>query len=153
MQDEQGGNAIEPGSSTEVALFGPQHLEEILRLCEQEGWETLCAEPGRTLRALSADGVVTLVAIRAGEVVGFAQALSDGEIQAYLSRLLVAASKRRQGIGERLLREVFLRSGAQRVDLLAAEGSEAFYASFPHGGPWPGYRIHDRAEGMRDDND
>jgi ribosomal protein S18 acetylase RimI-like enzyme len=135
----------------EVTAFAAAHLGGVLRLCEHEGWDTLCADPDRTLQAFSAAGAVSLVALRAGEVVGFAQALSDGAIQAYLARLLVAESHRRQGVAQRLVREIFVRSGAQRVDLLAQQGSDAFYRSFPHRGPWRGYRIDglDRAEAQR----
>lgn len=39
----------------------------------------------RAVRALTAPGVVTVVAVAGEEVVGFAQVLTDGEIQAYLT--------------------------------------------------------------------
>ncbi|CAN5133438.1 hypothetical protein BH20ACT13_BH20ACT13_01640 [soil metagenome] len=99
------------------------------------------ADPERAVRALTAPGVVTVVAVAGEEVVGFAQMLTDGEIQAYLCNLAVDPRWRRQGIGKRLLDEMFARSGAARVDLLAVSGSEPFYSSFEHR-TLPGYRIY-----------
>jgi predicted N-acetyltransferase YhbS len=107
-------------------------MDGILRLCEDEAWTTLLVDPERSERALTAPGAVTLVALDDAEVLGFAHALTDGEIQAYLCALVVAASRRGEGIGRRLVSEVLARSGAKRLDLLAASGSEQFYASFPH---------------------
>ncbi|HEY5195663.1 MAG TPA: GNAT family N-acetyltransferase [Solirubrobacteraceae bacterium] len=115
-------------------------MDGVLRLCEDEGWTTLCVDPARSARALSGPGVLTLVASDAGEVVGFAQALTDGAIQAYLCVLVVAAARRHEGIGRQLVSEVLARSGAKRLDLLATNGSERFYASFPHRVS-PGYRL------------
>ncbi|HWH10980.1 MAG TPA: GNAT family N-acetyltransferase [Solirubrobacteraceae bacterium] len=112
----------------------------VLVLCEDEGWTTLSVDPERAERALSAPGVVTLVAVADGEVIGFAQALTDGAIQAYLCVLVVAPARRHEGIGRRLVSEILARSGAKRLDLLAANGTERFYASFPHRVS-PGYRL------------
>jgi predicted N-acetyltransferase YhbS len=85
--------------------------------------------------------VVTLVALDDDEeVVGFAQTLTDGAVQAYLARLIVAEDARRCGVGRLLVARSLAASGALRADLLAAEGSEDFYRSFPHR-QGPGFRI------------
>jgi GNAT superfamily N-acetyltransferase len=124
-----------------IAPFVPEHLDEVMELCELHRWLTLTEDPARALRAFTAPGVVTLVALRnGGELVGFAQALTDGSVQAFLSRLMVAEGSRRSGVGRLLLQEVLARSGALRVDLLAADGSDEFYRSFPHRQS-RGYRI------------
>ncbi len=116
-----------------ISPFVPAQIEGVIELCEQEGWTTFTEDPARALRALTAPGVVALVALADdGEIVGFAQALSDGSIQAFLSRVLVAEDARRSGVGRLLVREALVRSGALRMDLLAAEGSEDFYRFFPH---------------------
>lgn len=121
--------------------FSEEHLPGVLRLCEAEGWPSLPADPARAGRALTAPGVVTVVAVEGGEVVGFAQMLTDGEIQAYLCDMVVATEERRKGVGQKLVEVAFARSRAQRVDLLALDESEGFYRSFDHR-TMPGYRIY-----------
>jgi ribosomal protein S18 acetylase RimI-like enzyme len=122
--------------------YARDHLAGVLQLCEAEGWPSLPADPERAARALAAPGVVTIVAVDGGDVVGFAQLLTDGEIQAYLCNLAVASSLRRRGIGRRLVEEAFARSGAQRIDLLAVDESADFYRRrFDHRA-LPGFRIY-----------
>jgi GNAT superfamily N-acetyltransferase len=125
----------------EILTFAPQHLDGVIDLCVRQDWATLVADPARTLRAFSAPGAVSLVAVEEEEAVGFAQALTDGHIQAYLCRLLVAEAHRKRGIGRLLVQEVMARSGALRLDLLGAEGTHSFYASFAGWETWSGYRL------------
>jgi len=112
--------------------FGPEHRDVVVALCVAHGWPSLPADPARAERALTAPGVVTVVAVDGGAVVGFATMLSDGEIQAYLSLLVVSEDRRREGIGRRLVQTAFARAGGLRVDVLAEDGSEDFYAAMPH---------------------
>ena len=121
--------------------FAEEHLAGVVGLCEAEGWPTFPADPARALRVLTAPGVVSVVALEDGAVVGFAQMLTDGEIQAFLNLVDVAAAARGRGIATRLVREAFARSGAQRVDLLALEDSTGFYRSFTHR-TFAGYRVY-----------
>jgi predicted N-acetyltransferase YhbS len=124
-----------------IASFVPEQLDEVIQLCELEGWTTLTEDPARALRAFTAPGVVTLVALSdEGELVGFAQTLTDGAVQAYLARLIVAEDARRCGVGRLLVARSLAASEALRADLLAAGGSEDFYRSFPHR-EGPGFRI------------
>jgi ribosomal protein S18 acetylase RimI-like enzyme len=121
--------------------FARDHLDAILGLCTTQGWPSLPADPARAQQALNAPGVTTLVALTADEVVGFATVLSDGVLDAYLSSLLVAEPHRGTGLGDELLRRAYHQSGAVRVDLLAAEGTDGFYARFPHR-RFSGFRLH-----------
>jgi hypothetical protein len=82
------------GSVVEIRRFTREHLEVVLSLCEAEGWPSFPEDPERTMRVLTAPGVTTVVAIRNDHVVGFAQMLSDGEIQAFLANLAVVESER-----------------------------------------------------------
>lgn len=126
--------------------FSEEHLPGVIRLCEAEGWPSFPADPAQALRALTAPGVVTIVAVDDGQVVGFAQMLTDGEIQAYLCLVAVAAEARGHGIGRQLVDEAFVRSGAKRVDLIALDASEGFYRSFQHR-TMPGFRLYPKADG------
>jgi predicted N-acetyltransferase YhbS len=121
--------------------FHREHLGAILGLCQAQGWLSLPSDPARAQQALTAPGVTTVVAVVADEVIGFATVLSDGVLDAYLSALLVAEPHRGEGIGAGLLQTAYRRSGATRVDLLAADGTDDFYARFPHR-RFSGYRLH-----------
>jgi GNAT superfamily N-acetyltransferase len=121
--------------------FHREHLGAILGLCQAQGWLSLPSDPARAQQALTAPGVTTVVAVVADEVIGFATVLSDGVLDAYLSALLVAEPHRGEGIGAGLLQTAYRRSGATRIDLLAADGTDDFYARFPHR-RFSGYRLH-----------
>jgi hypothetical protein len=65
-----------PGAgAVRIADFSAAHLDDVIDLCEQQGWTTLLEDTQRTRAALLAPGAVTIEDER---VVGFAQALSDG---------------------------------------------------------------------------
>lgn len=122
--------------------FDPaRHLDGVLRLSAAEGWLSLSSDGERARRALTAPGVVTVVAVDNDEVIGFAQMLTDGEIEAYLCVLVVAAPARGCGIGKALVAEAFQRSGTQRIDVLSLVDSTGFYERFRHRA-MSGYRIY-----------
>jgi hypothetical protein len=51
------------------------------------------------MRVLTAPGVTTVVALDHGDVIGFAELFSDGELQAYLANMVVDETRRGEGIG------------------------------------------------------
>jgi GNAT superfamily N-acetyltransferase len=96
----------------QVTPYDHTHLGGVLALCTAEGWMALASDPDRAHRVLTAPGVTTAVALGDGHgVLGFAQLLSDGELQTYLANLLVSPSRRGEGIGRSLLEDVFRRAG------------------------------------------
>jgi ribosomal protein S18 acetylase RimI-like enzyme len=115
----------------EVRRFQPDDLEGVIELCAGEGWPSFPEDPARALRALTAPGVTTVVADEAGRVVGFAQLLSDGEIQAHLSLIAVHPDARRLGLARQLLRLALAEAGGIRIDLITDTAPE-FYAALPH---------------------
>jgi GNAT superfamily N-acetyltransferase len=125
----------------EVVGFDVHHIDGVLRLTTAEGWPTLAADRERAVRVLTAPGAVTVVAVDGDDVVGLARALTDGEWVACLTDMVVDAGYRRRGVGGALIAEIFVRTGAERMDLLAEPGSEEFYRSFPHQ-PWTGFRLY-----------
>lgn len=106
-------------------------LPGILRLCALEDWPSFPEDPARADRALTAPGVTTLVAVEGDTLAGFAQILSDGEIQAHLSLIAVDPAHRRRGIARELIVRGLRAAGGLRLDLLT-DSAEEFYASFPH---------------------
>src|SRR3954471_14927322 len=69
-------------SGPEVCGFRSEHLRGAMELFAAEGWDTYTADPERTLRALTAPGSTTVVAVDGGAVAALVQLQSDGEIQA-----------------------------------------------------------------------
>jgi ribosomal protein S18 acetylase RimI-like enzyme len=127
-------------SPLDIHSYARAHLEGVVQLCRDEGWPTFLEDPERAHRVLSAPGVTTVVAVVEGEVVGFAQLQSDGEVQAHLSLLAVARDHRRHGIARQLVTEGLARSGGVRLDLVT-DTAEEFYASLPHR-TMSGYRLY-----------
>lgn len=123
-----------------IERFDDDDLEGVLTLCRAEGWPSLPGDPERALRALTAPGVTTLVAHDGGQVIGFAQILSDGEIQAYLALIAVDPSRRGEGIGRRLIETAIAVAGGSRIDLLADDAATGFYDRLAHRA-LPGYRL------------
>ena len=115
----------------EVRRFRSDDLDGVIALCAAEGWPSFPEDPARALRALSAPGVTTVVADQVGRVVGFAQLLSDGEIQAHLSLIAVHADARRQGLAREMLRFGLAQAGGYRIDLITDTAPE-FYSAMPH---------------------
>jgi hypothetical protein len=79
-------------SMMEIRRFRSGDLDAVVGLCRAEGWDTYVADPERTCHALSAAGVITMVAVEDGNVCGFAQLLTDGAVRAYLANIVVAAT-------------------------------------------------------------
>jgi ribosomal protein S18 acetylase RimI-like enzyme len=126
-----------------VIPYDRSHLGGVLELCTAEGWMAFPSDPDRAHRVLTAPGVTTAVSLdpATGEVVGFAQLLSDGEIQTYLANLLVDTTRRGEGIARSLLTDVLDRAGGERVSLLSEEDAVGFYAGLAHQTK-PGFRIY-----------
>ena len=53
------------------------------------------------------------------EVIGIAQILSDGEVQAFLAIVLVARTYRRQGVARQLIDEALTRTRCLRLDVIS----------------------------------
>ena len=125
----------------ELLPFDNAHLDGVVNLCTAEGWPSFAADRERAFRVLTAPGVTTVVAVDRDRVVGFAQMLSDGELQAYLANVAVDHDRRGLGIGHALVTTALRLAGGERVDLLSEESAIPFYANFPHIRK-PGFRLY-----------
>lgn len=101
-------------------------LPAVRKLLSANGWEHRLGDD-EWLAALVASSRA-LVAVEAGQVVGFVRAVTDGLSNGYLSMLVVADGHRRRGIGSRLVRELM---GADRgvtwVLRASRPGARAFF--------------------------
>lgn len=114
-----------------VQPYDERHLAGVVALCAEQGWRSYADHPDVAHRTYTAAGATSAVAVRSGEVIGFATVLGDGELQGYLVQLVVDPNWQRRGIARRLVNDVTRRSGVQRLDLLTDEAQD-FYASLPH---------------------
>ena len=124
----------------EYRRFVPTDLDGVIRLCEQEEWPSFPEDPARALRALTAPGVTTVVAVEGSTLAGFAQLQSDGEIQAHLTLIAVDKNLRRRGVGRELIALALRMAGGLRIDLIT-DSAPAFYESFLHR-RLQGYRLN-----------
>lgn len=118
--------------------FARDDLESVLELLGAEGWSSYTHDRERTMRALTAPGTVTLVAVDDGEVLGLVQVQSDGEIQAHLSTIVVAKDHRRGGLARELLAVALDQAGGLRLDLISV--ADDFYRGLG-ARSLPGFRL------------
>ena len=104
---------------TDVSIkpYAQVHLDGLIALVAAEGWTEYTEDAERTHRALSAEGVTTLVALADGRVVGAIQVQSDGVIQAHVSMLLIDPEWRGHRLGPRLLRDGLEHAGGLWLDI------------------------------------
>jgi predicted N-acetyltransferase YhbS len=83
------------------------------------------------------------LALDGDNVVGFATAISDGVLSAFIPLLEVLPEYQHQGIGTELVRRLLTRLDTlYMVDLCCDAGLEAFYTRF-------GFQVLDRGMGIR----
>ncbi|HUZ14421.1 MAG TPA: GNAT family N-acetyltransferase [Caulobacteraceae bacterium] len=129
----------------QLRRFESRDLDGVISLCAAEGWPSFPENPARALRALTAPGVTTVVAEADGAVAGFAQLLSDGEIQAHLSLIAVAPHHRRKGAALGMLKLALSLAGGHRIDLLTDTAAQ-FYQALPNH-RMEGFRIYPQFAG------
>jgi len=100
-----------------IKPYAQVHLDGLIALVAAEGWTEYTEDAERTHRALSAQGVTTLVALADGRVVGAIQVQSDGVIQAHVSMLLIDPEWRGHRLGPRLLRDGLEHAGGLWLDI------------------------------------
>jgi ribosomal protein S18 acetylase RimI-like enzyme len=122
-----------------LSPFTVDHADGVAAVAAAVGWPSL-TDVSMVAAVFTAPGATAAVALEDATVVGFAQALSDGHLQAHLSFLAVMPTHRRRGIARELTRMVFSATGAQRMDLITDEADD-FYQSLTHK-EMSGYRIY-----------
>lgn len=104
----------------------PQDFDELRRLLAENGWEKRVADAGRFQKMVE-NASRTIVAVDDVQIVGFARALCDEVSNGYIGTVVVAESKRGQGIGREMVDH--LMGGDPNITwvLRAGRGSEEFW--------------------------
>lgn len=89
----------------ELKAFGTERLEEVKGIYRETGWLAYLQNDEALFRAFE-NSLFTLGAFDGENLVGFVRCVGDGEHIVVVQDLIVAEKRRRQGIGERLMREM-----------------------------------------------
>ena len=113
-------------------VHAPPEPGGYLRLRRLAGWES--PEQDTAARAL-ANALHSVSLYCGGELVGCGRVIGDDGLYFYIQDILVDPGYRGRGLGDRIMRELFVylqRSAAPGafVGLMAAEGVEGFYLRF-----------------------
>jgi predicted N-acetyltransferase YhbS len=115
----------------EIVPFAREHLPGVIELFASEHW-SYADDEQRTWQALTAPGALSLVALAPEQaVIGIAQVLSDGEIQAFLAILVVAETHRGEGVARCLVEEALARTHCLRLDVISC--ADPFYEQLGFG--------------------
>ncbi len=117
-------------ATVDIRPFEPGDAADIARLATTVQWPSL-TDASVVQQVCTAPGAVAYVAEQEGEVVGWAQAMGDGVLQAHLGFVAVHPDHRRRGIARLLVVATFQATGTKRMDLIT-DAAEEFYASFAH---------------------
>jgi GNAT superfamily N-acetyltransferase len=118
---------------------------EALELYGAVGWGAYTEAPEILERALRGSSSVA-TARREGRLLGLARVVSDGAVIAYLQDVLVHPEAQGEGIGRRLVEEVFAPFDTVRQQVLltdAEPGQRAFYEALGF------VEAHDHEPGLR----
>lgn len=117
--------------SAEIKLYEGYNESEILSLYQSVGWSAYYSQP-EVLRQAFSKSLCVIGAYVSEELVGLARLVGDGATVIFLQDILIKPAYQRQGIGTRLIAEVFRRYGhVRQIHLMTDDVPETvgFYQS------------------------
>jgi ribosomal protein S18 acetylase RimI-like enzyme len=114
------------GQSMEFRSITPEDYETVRQFLVEVGWQQRVGNPEQFRRMMEKTDR-TVVAWDDSRIVGFARALCDGVSNGYISMVAVAAERRGQGIGRRLVEFLIGDDPGITWVLRAGRGSGGFW--------------------------
>ena len=110
----------------EFRAMTPDDYEAVRQFLSEIGWHERVADPEKFEKMLE-NTSRTVVAVAGSRIVGFARAVCDEVSNGYISMVGVAADKRGQGIGCKLVRQLIGEDAGITWVLRAGHGSNGFW--------------------------
>ncbi len=105
-------------------------INQIVTLYRMAGWwEDSVDEPDSVIRIIAGSHCFAVAVIN-DEIIGIGRAISDGVSDSYIQDITVKESFRKQGIGEKIVKELITRlkkDGLNWIGLIAERGTHEFY--------------------------
>ena len=123
-------------NASEIEVRYELEPERVAQLCDLYAgeWWTADRTPADVGRMLAASAVVVALVHRADDrLVGFARVLTDDTYVALVLDVIVAADRRREGLGAMIMEAVFSHprlAGVASVELTCQQGLAPFYRRF-----------------------
>jgi predicted N-acetyltransferase YhbS len=127
--DRRLGRAERRADRLSIRMDRLDDVAPLIRLLRSVGWDRRTQEPERLQRAIAATHAM-VGAWDGDELVGFTRELGDGEMNAYLSMVVVDPRWQGFGIADRLVHSMIDGRQGIRFTLAAADGVDAYYRRF-----------------------
>ena len=113
-------------------VSSPPPVRAFLRLRNSAGWGHITEQQAEEALSSSLGGVHALID---EDIVAVARFVGDGVLNIYIQAVIVAEPHRGQGLGQNLLRHLFMMLQSRypadcTIGLMAAKGQDGFYAQF-----------------------
>lgn len=110
-----------------IRPYKEEDFEQIQELNDAEGWHQLVLQDELTKEAWRHSNVAFVIESETGHVIAYLRGLTDTTVSLYVCELLISASHRRLGLGERLLTHVHALYPETRLEMLASAASHTYY--------------------------
>lgn len=113
----------------EYKQFGSSRLEEIKEIYREQGWTAYLNDDGKLKRAYD-NSLYVYGIFEEDRLIGFVRCVGDGEHIVVIEDLIIKAEYQRQGLGTKLLQQVFEKYADVRMLSLYTDKADVKANSF-----------------------
>ncbi|QPC46504.1 GNAT family N-acetyltransferase [Mangrovibacillus cuniculi] len=122
----------------QIVPFHSKYFDQIITMCEEEGWTNLVHKRNDLLEAFQSSSIAFLL-LDGEQVIGYIRGVTDTKISTFIAELLIKKDHRQKGLGTKLLKYVHDQYPETRMELLASSTSKDYYEEKDFR-PFNGYR-------------